>query len=68
MYSIIKNTIHSWNASLARFRDIQKISTHVVEVSSKLIKEYHQYTSSQWFTYYDNQCVIQNNLITSGQT
>ena len=35
----MKNTIHSWKASLARFRDIQKISTHVVEVSSKFIKD-----------------------------
>ena len=52
-YSIIRNTIHSWNASLARFGDIQKISTHVVEVSSKLIKDITNILHHNCFTYHE---------------
>ena len=70
MYSIIKNTIHSWNAPLARFRDIQKISTHVVEVSSKLIKDITNilHHNGLLIMTINEICEIQNNLITSGQT
>ena len=69
-YSIIRNTIHSWNASLAGFRDIQKISTHVVEVSSKLIKDITiiLHHNGLLIMTINEICVIQNNLITSGQT
>ena len=69
-YSIIRNTIHSWNASLARIRDIQKISTHVVEVSSKLIKDITNilHHNGLLIMTINEICVIQNNLITSGQT
>ena len=69
-YSIIRNTIHSWNATLARFRDIQKISTHVVEVSSKLIKDITHILHHNGLLIITiiEICVIQNNLITSGQT
>ena len=69
-YSIIRNIIHSWNASLARFRDIQKISTHVVEVSSKLIKDITNilHHNGLLIMTINEICVIQNNPITSGQT
>ena len=69
-YSIIRNTIHSWNASLARFRDVQKISTHVVEILSKLIKDITNilHHNGLLIMTINEICVIQNNLITSGQT
>ena len=69
-YSIIRNTIHSWNASLARFRDIQKIPTHVVEVLSKLIKDITNilHHNGLLIMTINEICVIQHNLITSGQT
>ena len=70
IYFIIKNTIHSWNASLVRFGDMQKISTHVVEVSSKLIKDITHilHHNGLLIMTINEICVIQNNLITSGQT
>ena len=53
--SLSENTIHSWTVSLARYRDIQKISTHVVEVSSKLIKDITNILYHNCVTYHDNQ-------------
>ena len=53
--SLSINTIHSWTVPLARYRDIQKISTHVVEVSSKLIKDITNILYHNCVTYHDNQ-------------
>ena len=50
--------------------DIQKISTHVVEVLSKLIKDITNilHHNGLLIMTINEICVIQNNLITSGQT
>ena len=53
--SLSTNTIHSWTVSLARYRDIQKISTHVAEVSSKLIKDITNILYHNCLTYHDNK-------------
>ena len=55
IHFIINNTIHSWTVSLARYRDIQKISTHVAEVSSKLIKDITNILYHNCVTHHDNQ-------------